>query len=161
MTAQKQPTPAEHPAVPRLRDKHEPFGYCLNTSTISGANLGIVEVIEIAASSGYDAVEPWMRELDEYEKKGGTLGDLRKRFADAGLVVADAIGFNEWIVDDDAKRAKGLEAMQRDMDRIAQIGGAHVAAPPVGRTNRPPRRWTFIRSRSVTRRCWSSGSRWA
>ncbi len=28
--------------------------------------------------------------------------------------------------------AKGLEAMKRDMDRVAQIGGAHVAAPPIG-----------------------------
>lgn len=124
--------PTARPPTQRTRDAHEPFGYCLNTSTISGANLGIVELIEIASSSGYDAIEPWMRELDEYEKKGGSLADLRKRCADSGLVVADAIGFDEWIVDDDARRAKGLEAMKRDMDRIAQIGGAHVAAPPIG-----------------------------
>ncbi len=107
VTAQEQSTPATHPAVPRQRDQHEPFGYCLNTSTISGANLSIVEVIEIASTSGYDAIEPWMRELDEYEKKGGNLADLRKRIADAGLVVADAIGFNQWIVDDDAKLRQG------------------------------------------------------
>ncbi len=126
------PLPASTRSSQRSRGPAEPFGYCLNTSTISGANLGIVEEIEIAVASGYDAIEPWLRELDEYEKKGGSLADLRKRIADAGLVVANAIGFTEWIVDDDHRRAKGLEATKRDMDKVAAIGGRHIAAPPVG-----------------------------
>jgi sugar phosphate isomerase/epimerase len=124
-------SPSTRPAS-RSRGPLEPFGYCLNTSTISGANLGIVEEIEIAARCEYDAIEPWIRELEEYEKKGGTLGDLKNRFSDSGLVVADAIGFTEWIVDDDSRRAKGLEAMKRDMEKVTRIGGAHIAAPPVG-----------------------------
>jgi len=32
---------------------NDPFGYCLNTSTIRGANLNIVEEVEIAAKTGY------------------------------------------------------------------------------------------------------------
>ncbi|MDB5330242.1 MAG: sugar phosphate isomerase/epimerase [Phycisphaerales bacterium] len=132
-------TPAsaqDAPAVPPSpgRTTAEPFGYCLNTATISGANLGIVEELEIAAKAGYQAVEPWLRDIEGYTKKGGSLKDLAKRISDLGLTVEDAIGFDEWIVDDDARRAKGLEAMKRDMDTVAQIGGKRIAAPPAGAT---------------------------
>jgi len=117
---------------PSTRPSDEPFGYCLNTSTISGQNLGIVKVVEIAAEVGFGAVEPWLRELDAYVKTGASLKDLGKRIADLGLSVESAIGFATWIVDDDAQRAKGLEQMKRDMDAVAQIGGKRIAAPPIG-----------------------------
>ena len=113
------------------------FGYCLNTSTVrdkDGNSRPITELIDIAAKAGYDAIEPWISELDAYTKSGGTLADLRKRIRDAGLVVPDAIGFAEWIVEDADRRKKGLEQAKRDMDKVAQIGGTHLAAPPVGAT---------------------------
>src|SRR5690606_34648850 len=69
-----------------------------------------------------------------YTAAGGSLKDLRKRIADLGLSVASVIGFPEWIVDDDARRAKGLEEARRSMDLTAQIGGARLAAPPAGAT---------------------------
>ncbi|MEX0939503.1 MAG: sugar phosphate isomerase/epimerase family protein [Pirellulales bacterium] len=109
-----------------------PFRYCLNTSTIRGQSLSLVEEIEIAAKAGYDGIEPWMREVDAYVDGGGSLADLRKRLDDRGLTVESAIGFAEWIVDDDAQRARGLEAAKRDMDRLRQIGGLRIAAPPAG-----------------------------
>ncbi|MCY2993027.1 MAG: sugar phosphate isomerase/epimerase [Planctomycetota bacterium] len=114
----------------------EPFRYCLNTSTIRGQKLSIVEEVEIAAQAGYQAIEPWIGELDDYAKKGGSLPDLQKRIADAGLTVEDAIGFPTWIVDDEARRRQGLEAAKRDMDLVRQIGGKRIAAPPVGATDR-------------------------
>jgi sugar phosphate isomerase/epimerase len=46
--------------------------------------------------------------------------------------VESAIGFAEWIVDDDARRAKGLEQARRDMDLVQQIGGTRIAAPAAG-----------------------------
>ena len=109
-----------------------PFTYCLNTSTIRGQKLGIVEEVELVAKAGYDGIEPWMNELERYAKEGGSLKDLGKRIADHGLKVSSAIGFAEWIVDDDARRAKGLENARRDMDTLAQIGGTGIAAPPSG-----------------------------
>ncbi|MDA1018320.1 MAG: sugar phosphate isomerase/epimerase [Planctomycetota bacterium] len=112
-----------------------PFGYCFNTSTIRGQKLDVVAEIEIAAKAGYDAVEPWVREIDAYVKNGGTLKDLRKRIGDLGLTVESAIGFAKWIVDDPAERKQGLEQAKRDMDTLAQIGGKRIAAPPVGATN--------------------------
>jgi sugar phosphate isomerase/epimerase len=57
---------------------------------------------------------------------------LRKRIDDAGLSVDSAIGFAEWIVDDDARRAKGLESAKRDMDALVQLGGLRTAAAAVG-----------------------------
>jgi len=45
-----------------------------------------------------------------------------------------AIGFAEWIVDDDARRAAGLEVAKKDMGVVAAIGGTHLAAPPSGAT---------------------------
>jgi 2-keto-myo-inositol isomerase len=112
----------------------EPFGYCFNTSTIRGQMLPLVEVVEIAAKAGYKGIEPWVREIDQYTAAGGSLKDLHKRLADLGLSVASVIGFAEWIVDDDARRAKGMEEAKRTMDLTAQIGGTLLAAPPAGAT---------------------------
>ncbi len=113
----------------------EPFSFMLNTATIQGQKLSIVEEIELAARAGYQAIEPWARELDQYVKDGGSLKDLGKRVRDNGLTVEDCIAFAEWIVDDEARRKKGLEECRRIMDMLQQIGGKRMAAPPAGATN--------------------------
>jgi 2-keto-myo-inositol isomerase len=112
----------------------EPFDYCLNTSTISGQKLDLVEVVEIAAKAGYRAIEPWVREIDQYVKTGRSLKELGKRIQDRGLRVESVIGFFEWIVDDDQRRTKGLEEARRNMELVQRIGGKRLAAPPVGAT---------------------------
>ena len=114
----------------------EPICYCLNTSTLQGQKLDLIELVEIAAKAGYQAIEPWIRELDEFAKKGGSLKDLGKRIADRGLTVESAIGFAEWIVDEEDRRKKGLEETRRCLEIVQQIGGKRLAAPPVGATNR-------------------------
>jgi 2-keto-myo-inositol isomerase len=111
------------------------FVYCLNTSTVRGQKLPLVAELEIAAKVGYSAVEPWINEIADYQKKGGTLGDLKKRISDLGLSIEDAIGFAEWVVNDDARREKALEQAKRDMDMVAQIGGKRIAAPAAGAQN--------------------------
>lgn len=118
----------------RERTPAEPFGYCFNTSTVMGQKLGMIELIEITARAGYDSMEPWLRDLDQHVKEGGNLKELGKRFADRGITVESAIGFSEWIVDDDERRKKGLEDVRRSMDMVAQIGGTRIAAPPAGAT---------------------------
>lgn len=114
-----------------------PFKYCLNTSTIRGQKLPFDKEIEIAAKAGYKAIEPWVHKIHEYASAGGNLKDLRKRIADLGLTVESAISFFQWIIDDEAKRAKGFEQAKRDMDILAQIGGKRIAAPPAGATREP------------------------
>jgi sugar phosphate isomerase/epimerase len=110
------------------------FKYCFNTSTIRGQKLPLVEVIDIAAKAGYQAIEPWIDEIETHVQQGGTLGDLKKRISDSGLTVESAIGFAEWIVDDDARRAKGLERARHDMELVQQVGGTRIAAPAAGAT---------------------------
>lgn len=118
------------PARARTRPANEPFGYCLNTSTIRGNNLDIVSVVNAASKAGFHALEPWIREIDDYTTKGGVLKDLGKRIADAGLTVESAIAFNSFLDDDEARRAQSMERLKVDMDKVAQIGGTRIAAPP-------------------------------
>lgn len=125
---------AAQPAAPKA---NRPFLFSLNTATIRGQKLGIVKEVEIVSQAGYDAMEPWVESVQDYVKNGGSLGDLRKRIQDAGITVEGAIGFPEWAVDDDARRAKGVERAKREMDLIAQIGGRRFALPPAGATNLP------------------------
>jgi 2-keto-myo-inositol isomerase len=111
------------------------FRYCFNTSTIRGQKLPLTQVIDIAGQAGYDAIEPWIGEIEAHVEQGGSLGDLKKRIADHGMTVESAIGFAEWIVDDDARRTKGLERARHDMELVQQIGGKRIAAPPAGATD--------------------------
>ncbi len=108
------------------------FRYCLNTSTIRGQKLGLEKEIDVAAEAGYSAIEPWVSTIQDYVKSGGRLADIRKRIEDRGLTVEGAISFAQWIVDDEAARAKALEQVKREMDLLAQIGGKRIAAPPAG-----------------------------
>lgn len=121
----------------QVKEANSPFRFCLNTATIRGQKLGIVNEIEIAAKAGYDGIEPWIGSIEDYVKGGGTLRDLKKRINDHGVTVESAIGFPEWIVDDDARRAKGMERAKYEMDLVAQLGGKRIAAPPAGATDLP------------------------
>jgi sugar phosphate isomerase/epimerase len=127
---------AETAAAPKPR-ADAPFRFCLNMATIMGQKLGLAKQIEVAAQAGYDAIEPWMDSVEEYLGHGGKLAELRRRIADSGLTVESAIAFPEWMVEDDQRRAKGLERAKQLMDLVAQLGGRRIAAPPAGATELP------------------------
>ena len=107
----------------------------LNTSTLMGHKLPITKVIDIAAKAGFNAIEPWIRELDEHVKSRGSLSDLRKQIEGHGMKVISSIGFFDWIVDDDKRRASALEEARRNMELVQKIGGLRLAAPPSGATD--------------------------
>lgn len=119
-------------AVGAQKPAAEPFGYCLNTGTIRGHKLDLAQEVEIAAKAGYRGFEPWVSSIQEYAQRGGSLADLKKRIAELGLSVESAIVFSDWLSDDEAKRAAGMEQMRRGMDLVARIGGKRIAAPPGG-----------------------------
>jgi sugar phosphate isomerase/epimerase len=121
---------AQRPVAQRSRPADEPFGYCVNTSTIRGNGLDLVAEIAVVAKAGYTGIEPWISEIDAYTAKGGTLKDLAARLSDAGLTVEDAIAFNSWLDDDETRRAASMEKLKIDMDKVAQIGGTRIATPP-------------------------------
>jgi sugar phosphate isomerase/epimerase len=112
------------------------FGYCLNTSTLQGFKMSIDEELRLAGAVGYGAVEPWVRELEAYQAGGKSLDDLGKLARDLNLTIPSAIGFFEWVIDDDERRRAGFENARRSMERVRRIGGTRLAAPPVGATDR-------------------------
>ncbi|WP_165067428.1 sugar phosphate isomerase/epimerase family protein [Paludisphaera rhizosphaerae] len=114
-----------------------PFILGLNTSTIRGQKLGIVEIVEIAAKAGYQGMEPWLDEIRRYKDGGGSLEDLAKRFRDAGISIESAIDFFEWSVDDPERRRKGLENARRSLEILQKLGAKRVAAPASGATDKP------------------------
>ncbi len=109
-----------------------PFGFCLNTSTVRGHRLGIRAEAELAAKTGYGAIEPWLGSIRRFKDSGGKLPELKKRISDLGLMVPGAIAFSRWLSDNPEERKAALERLKADMDLVRQIGGTGIAAPPAG-----------------------------
>jgi 2-keto-myo-inositol isomerase len=103
--------------------------YCLNTSTIRGQQLSLVEEVQLTAGTGYQAIEPWIAEVEEFVQQGGCLADLRRRIDDLGLTLEGSVGFSQWISDAGQSPA-GWEAWKHDLDLMAQLGAKRIAAPP-------------------------------
>ena len=78
------------------------FRYCLNTSTISGQDPGLLKYIEIASKAGYHGIEVWVRDVETALKEGHTLSSLKSYIDDHGLKVENAIGFTPWMTDGEA-----------------------------------------------------------
>ncbi len=122
-------------AAPPTSDGKSGFKFSLNTATIRGQKLSLAEEVEVAAKAGYHAIEPWLEELHRDVTSRSKAIEMKKRISDLGLVVPSSIGFADWIGDDDARRAAGLEQWKRDADLVASIGGVRMAAPPKGAYN--------------------------
>ena len=104
------------------------FRYCLNTSTISGQNPGLLKYIEIASKAGYDGIEVWVRDVEAALNAGQSLSSLKRFIEDHGLQVENAIGFAPWMTDGEA----GFVQMEKEMQMLAGIGCRRIAAPPAG-----------------------------
>ena len=115
--------------------KRTPFRRCLNLGTLNNFNLPLEEEIDIAAKAGYQGIEPWMNKVQQVVEKGGKLADIKKRINDHGLTAEGTVTFFQWAVDDETRRAAGIEQMKREMDLALQIGVSTVAATAAGITN--------------------------
>lgn len=120
-----------------VRKTQKDFIFCLNTATIRGHNLGLIKELETASRAGFDAIEIWMDTIQTYLDSGGSLREAKKRLDDLGLKVENAIGFTEWIVDDETRRKNGIEQLKKEMDMLAQLGCKRTAAPPAGAVDIP------------------------
>src|SRR6195952_5997550 len=85
-----------------------PFRFCLNMSTIMGQKPGLLHSIEIAAAAGYDGVELWVRDIEEWLAEGNSIETLATLIASKNIRVENAISFTEWMVDDDGRRIAAL-----------------------------------------------------
>ena len=53
---------------------------------------------------------------------------MKKRIADVGLAVPSVLGSGDWLADDAARRAAGLEKWKRDAELALAIGGRRMTA---------------------------------
>ncbi|MBN2309762.1 MAG: sugar phosphate isomerase/epimerase [Candidatus Hydrogenedentes bacterium] len=112
----------------RYQGGSSPWPLCLNSSTIRPQTLQ--KKIEVAAEAGYDGIEPWVGELEEFEKGGGDLKALGKEIAGRGLFVPNVIGLWGAMPAEQDAWDKSLEASRNRMRMAAAIGSQHVAAIP-------------------------------
>jgi 2-keto-myo-inositol isomerase len=123
-------------SMPKLKAKEKsPFIFSLNMATIRGHKLGFVKELETASAAGFHAVEIWIDTFYEYLANGGTVADTKKRLNDLGIKIENSISFNEWVVDDDAARKKGIEGMKKEMGILAELGCKRIAATGKGVPN--------------------------
>jgi sugar phosphate isomerase/epimerase len=113
---------------PKQEKMKTEFRFCLNTSTISGQEPGLLKYIEFASQAGYDGIEVWVRDVKEYLEKGNSAASLKRYIDDHGIAVENAIGFAPWITGGEA----GMKQMKEEMELLATIGGKRIAAPPAG-----------------------------
>ncbi|HCL29333.1 MAG TPA: xylose isomerase [Candidatus Latescibacteria bacterium] len=108
------------------------FSFCLNTSTIRSDSASVLDMINTAADAGYDGIEPWVQELDDWVAQGGSLEQVRAHAADRNLAIVNLIGFPEWAVPEQDRREQGLEEAARCFDMARALACPYVAAPPFG-----------------------------
>jgi sugar phosphate isomerase/epimerase len=109
-----------------------PFRISLNVSTIRTYKLPVDRQIEVCGAAGFDGIELWIPDIQDYTKNGGSLSNLAAKLKDNNLILENVIGFAQWAADDDNRREAGVEQMQREMETAAALGGKYIAAPMMG-----------------------------
>lgn len=102
---------------------------CLNTSTIRPA--GLLEKIDIAARTGYSAIELWTEELTRFEQSGRSLAELRRILEDSGLAVASVITLSDWMQSQGFHKEAAYREVRKRLEQAAAVGAAHIVASPV------------------------------
>lgn len=121
-------------ASPTETQNKTQFKFSLNTSTVRGQQLSLPQLIDLAARTGYDGLEPWMMEIEGYQKEGKSLVSLKKLASDAGIQLVNAIGFPNWMAQEEEKSRVGFAQMEKEMGILADLGCTRVAAPAIGAT---------------------------
>jgi 2-keto-myo-inositol isomerase len=104
------------------------FTLCLNTSTIRPTPL--LDKIRLAGEAGYAAIEPWNDEVTDYLDQGGTMPELKRALADAGLKVVSVIALHGWVTSEGAEHARVLDDCRRRMAQAAELGSPYIVASP-------------------------------
>ncbi len=131
----------------RYQNGASPWPICLDTATIRPASLK--DKVKIAAKAGYDAIEPWDGELEEFQAAGGNLKDLGKEIKDLGLFVPSVIGL--WNALPPTKEAfeESLKDTRRRMQMAADIGSEHIQTIPNTVGDNYDRKWVADRYRDL------------
>lgn len=101
---------------------------CLNASTIKPTPLK--DKIRIAAEAGYEGIELWVRELEQFQAEGGDVKALGAEIRDRGLFVPNVIGLWDCMPMEEEAWKASLEDTRKRMAISAAVGAQHVAAIP-------------------------------
>ena len=102
---------------------------CLDTATLSG-KIPLEEKVELAAKAGFDAIEPWDRELQKHVETGKSLKDLNKKIKDLGMFVPSVIGLWGALAPDKETFNKEIDDHKRRMEMVSDVGAEHVQVIP-------------------------------
>ena len=72
--------------------------FSLNASTLFPFDLDVINQIKVAAHAGYDGIELWVKDIQEYLVKEGSIKELINCMEGGDLVVVDGFGFVVWSV---------------------------------------------------------------
>ncbi len=87
--------------------------------------------------AGYQAMEPWIDELERYAASGGLSKTWVSGFATHRSPSRARSASSSGSSTTRSEGAMGLEAARRSMELVRGVGGKRLAAPPVGATDRP------------------------
>lgn len=125
-----------------------PWPICLDTSTIRPASLQ--EKIRICAETGWDGIELWEAELNEYEENGGNLRELGSELRDLGLQVPNVVSLWNAFPQTDEEFETNLETQRRRLRQAGDVGAVHIQA--VGMPARPWQEFDLERAARQYRR---------
>jgi len=124
-----------------------PWPISLDTATIRPASL--MDKVKIAAEAGYDGIEPWDGELEQFEKNGGNLKELGLEIKKLGLKVPSVIGLWDAIPDTMDLFTKSLPETRRRMRMASDIGAEHVQTIPNKLSENYDQQWVAARYRDI------------
>lgn len=104
------------------------FTFGLNTSTIRPSSL--MDKIRIAGEAGYDAIELWITDVEQYLEDGHPLNDVVKALDDQGLDRPSMITLRGWCDADDQRFDKAMEEARRRLDIARKLGIRRIVASP-------------------------------
>ncbi|EDM26689.1 probable IolI protein [Lentisphaera araneosa HTCC2155] len=106
-----------------------PWPLCLDTATLS-KKISLEKKIELAAEAGFDAIEPWDRELKAHEESGKSLKDLAQKVKDLGMFVPSVIGVWGSLAPDKETFEKDREQHRERLRMISEVGASHAQIIP-------------------------------
>jgi sugar phosphate isomerase/epimerase len=131
----------------RYQNGASPWPICLDTATIRPASL--MDKVKIAADAGYDGIEPWDSELEEFEKNGGNLKALGAEIKKLGLKVPSVIGLWNAIPPTMSEFETSLKETRRRMRMAHDIGAEHIQTIPNTLPENYNQKWVAARYRDI------------
>lgn len=104
------------------------FRYSLNASTIRTTPL--LEKISVTAEAGYEGIELWFDEVEEYLAAGGTLQTISAAIQDSGLAIPTMIMLRDWWSASAEEYPAVFETCLGRIRIAAELGAEYVIACP-------------------------------